>query len=244
MIRKIGLLGASGKMGLEIASALNEEFSFMGDSLELCDAISSSGRLTSIEGIEVRGMDDEPREPVHLWIDFSRPAGTLALLEKIETPVVIGTTGFSDVEVAKIRAYAERHPVLLCPNTSPGMALMAKMLRSVPVPASFAAVLDESHHRFKKDSPSGTAKMLLAVLQAQGRHDVTVHATRAGSIVGTHTVRFIADGEELTLTHTVSNRRIFATGALRGALFLARQTTPRIYTVDDWMAAEAALDKE
>jgi 4-hydroxy-tetrahydrodipicolinate reductase len=220
-------------MGLEIAGLLAEGFSRGTDTLELSDAISASGRLSSIDGIPVRLMSEPPREPVHVWIDFSRPAGTIALLEQIDCPVLIGTTGLGDSERTLIDAYARRHPVLLGANTSPGMALMTRMLRSVSVSGDFAAVLEEDHHRHKKDAPSGTAKTLLQILHEQGHPDVQVHVTRAGAIVGTHTVRFIADGEELSLQHRVTDRKVFATGALLGALFLARQKTPRLYGMED-----------
>lgn len=238
MIYKVGLCGATGKMGLAIAGLLAEGYQRDRDTLELCDAVGNSGRLTSVEGIEVRHVDEHPREPVHLWLDFSRPAGTMELLETIDCPVVIGTTGFTPEQQVRISEYARRKPVLLCPNTSPGMALMARMLREVPMPKDFAVALEEDHHRHKKDSPSGTAKMLLAILEAQGHKDIQVNVTRAGSIVGNHTVRFIADGEEISITHRVSDRKIFANGALLGALFLARQKSPRVYTMDDVAIAQ------
>lgn len=235
VIYKVGILGASGRMGQEVAALLGDGFTLGPDAFELADGVTLSGKLLTLEGMPLRTLDEQEREPVHVWIDFSRPEGTLALLEKTDRPVVIGTTGFTDAALEKIRAFARTRPILLCPNTSSGMKVMAEMvgLAGALVPQGFVAVLDEDHHRLKKDAPSGTAKRLLSALKDAGFSDVQVHVTRAGSIVGNHTVRFIADGEELLVQHRVTDRRIFARGALWGAQFLMWQQTPRLYTFDE-----------
>ena len=103
MIYKVGLLGASGKMGLEIAGLLAAGITIGGNALELSDAVSNSKKVTSIEGTPVRTLSEPEFEPVHVWIDFSNPKATLSLLEKVRTPLVIGTTGFTDAEKEKIR---------------------------------------------------------------------------------------------------------------------------------------------
>src|SRR5690606_24677515 len=126
-------------------------------------------------------------------------------------------------------------PVLLCPNTSIGMNRMSAMLVLAKPLASqgFACVVEEDHHKAKKDSPSGSAKRLLEALAKAGFDAPQVHVTRAGSIVGNHRVRFIADGEELVVEHRVTDRKIFARGALHGAQFLLKQKEPRIYRFEE-----------
>lgn len=235
MIYKVGLLGASGRMGQQVASLLANGFTLGKDAFELADGISLSGRLTSIEGIELRQMNEPEREPVHVWIDFSRPEATLALLEKTDRPVVVCTTGFTPAEIEKIREHARKTPLMLCPNTSPGMQVMVEMLRNADslLSLGFTSVLEEDHHRHKKDSPSGTAKRLLDVLRAAGYEDTQVHVTRAGDIVGNHTVRLIADGEEVLVQHRVTDRQVFARGALWGAQYLLKQTEPRLYSFEE-----------
>jgi len=230
-------MGASGRMGQEIAALLSDGFTIGTDAFELSDGITQSGRLLSLEGMSLRKLEDPEREPVHVWIDFSRPEGTLALLEKIDCPIVIGTTGFTGPQHERIESFAKRQRVLLCPNTSPGMNWMQGAMKHTGHLAAldFAAVLEDEHHKNKKDAPSGTAKRLLQALTGAGfdAGKVQVHVTRAGSIVGNHKVRFIADGEELSIEHRVTDRRIFAKGALRGAHFLLQQTKPKLYTFDE-----------
>ncbi len=235
MIYKVGLLGASGRMGQEIASLLTDGFTLGPDAFELADGITRSGRLQSLEGMPLRTFDEAAREPVHVWIDFSRPDGTMALLEKSNCPIVIGTTGFTDAQMEKVEAFAKTTPVLLCPNTSAGMNFLNAMVAQSASLASkeFTVILEEDHHRLKQDSPSGSAKRLLETLGQAGFANPEVHVTRAGSIVGNHRVRFIADGEELVLEHRVTDRRIFAKGALRGAQFLLNQKEARVYRIEE-----------
>ncbi|MBY0371507.1 4-hydroxy-tetrahydrodipicolinate reductase [bacterium] len=235
MIYKIGLLGASGRMGQEVAALLAEDPKVGTDSFELADGITQSGRMTSLDGVSLRTVGEPAREPVHVWIDFSRPEATIALLETAGTPVVICTTGFTPAQRARVETYAQKHAVLMAANTSPGMQWFTRALEKAPSLAGlgFSAVLSEDHHIHKKDSPSGTAKRILESLKKQGFENVEVQVTRAGSIVGTHTVRFIADGEEITLTHRATDRRIFARGALLAARFLLQQKKPGLYSFED-----------
>ena len=235
MIYKVGILGASGRMGLEIAGLLEGGFSIGGDRLELADAIAGSSRLKSIDGVDVRTLDEKGREPLHVWIDFSRPKATLQFLSQLETPIVIGTTGFTEEEVARIGTFAERHPVLLASNTSPGMNQFFRILRDLPDGAfsGWSVALRDEHHIKKLDAPGGTAKTLLALLKQKGFEKVDVQVTRAGGIRGNHSVRFITDEEEFELVHRVMDRRVFARGALQAAHFLARQRTPRVYSMEE-----------
>lgn len=234
MIYKVGILGCSGKMGLQLCELLSQNFIHKGDCMELADAVSRSKKLTHIEGVEVRTLQDPPREPVHVWIDFSRPAGTVELLKQIDTPVVVATTGFEPHEMEAVKNYAKKHPVLLAANTSPGMNLVYAILEKMPVPEwTTDILLEEEHHRHKKDSPSGTAKEMLKVLKSRGIENVQVHAMRGGSTPGIHTVRFMGDLEEISITHKVSDRKVFAQGALVAALSLLKIKEPGLYTMKD-----------
>jgi 4-hydroxy-tetrahydrodipicolinate reductase len=234
LIYKVGILG-TGKVGKEIAALLSDGFVLGDDRFELSDAISESGSLQSIEGIPVRQWGEPEREPVHLWIDFSRPEGTLRLLEQVSTPILIGTTGFTPEQLSYVQAYAKRFPVLLAPNTSPGMKAVLRMTSESAGLGSlgFTTVLEEDHHRFKVDAPSGSAKRLLGLLKEIGFQNTQVHSTRAGSLVGTHTVRWIGEGEEILLQHRVTDRNVFAKGALWGARFLVKQTKAKLYTFEE-----------
>ncbi|MCB9253154.1 MAG: 4-hydroxy-tetrahydrodipicolinate reductase [Bdellovibrionaceae bacterium] len=233
MIYKVGLLGASGRMGLQIAGLLQDGFSHDGDSFELADAVSGSGKLRSIEGIPVRKMEEPPREPVHVWIDFSTPDASMAFLDAIETPIVIATTGFSDSQLSKIKKYADRFPVLLAPNTSPGMNLFLQWLEQLPEGLKFDLNLSEEHHVHKKDAPSGTAKSLLEVLERRGYGEVPVQSVRAGGIRGVHTLKFAAADETIEIRHEALDRKVFAEGALIAAAFLVKQKKAGLYKMAD-----------
>ncbi len=220
-------------MGLEIARLLREGFWSDGDCLELADAVSKTAKFSSVEGTDVRKPDEPAREPVHLWLDFSRPEATLQLLAGIDTPLLIGTTGFTDVQLRKIEAYAAKAPVLLASNTSAGMSQFKKWIHSGVPAGKWDVVLEEEHHREKMDSPSGSAKTLLALLAKKGVTDVSVNAVRAGTIKGVHTVRFISDDEEILIQHRVFDRQTFALGALRGGLGLLKKGRPGLYGMED-----------
>lgn len=223
MIYKVGLLGATGRMGTEIASLLSNRYSLGSDQLELSQAVSRSQ------------MMNPSIEPVNVWIDFSRPEATLSLLETVQEPVVIGTTGFSHSDLEIIKNHAQKQPILLTANTSPGMNLMMQMLQhsSVTAKLGYDVVASEIHHRHKKDSPSGTLKALIKILEENGNRNIQIQSARAGDEKGTHTISFFSEDEELTLTHRVNNRTVFAKGALLAAHFMARQKKPGLFSFQD-----------
>lgn len=234
MIYKVGLCGASGRMGLEVAGLLAGGLPVGNDLFELADAVAGSGKLVSVEGVEVRTLADPPREPVHGWIDFSRPAATVKLLETLDCPLVIATTGFDGAQREAIAKAAGRVPILVAPNTSPGVRQLYRLLGSLAGPdAGFAASVLETHHAQKKDSPSGTAKALVERLRDRGYQDVPVAALRAGGVPGEHEVRLVAEDEMIVITHRVWNRRVFARGAVDALHWLLRQKKPRLYAVDE-----------
>lgn len=217
MIYKVGISGATGKMGTELTTLLQAGFNSRGDSFEF----SSD-------------------EPVHVWIDFSQPKGTMALLERIQTPVVIGTTGFSESEIHRIQEYSKKAPVLLSSNMSPGMNLVLSMLEKVHVPQNFGfdVSVHETHHTQKKDSPSGTALTILKTLNEAGQEKVDVQSLRAGSVKGVHKVSFIGQDEEFSIEHRVFNRSVFARGALLAAHFILNKA-PGLYSMQDlWAQSE------
>jgi 4-hydroxy-tetrahydrodipicolinate reductase len=173
------------------------------------------------------------------------------------TPLVIGTTGFSPDELARIDEAANHIPVLLAPNMSVGANVLfdvaAEMARKLG--ADFDVEIIEAHHRFKKDAPSGTALEAARRVAAArgtperniifGRHgdtgvrpsdEIAIHAVRAGDIVGDHTILFSCLGERLELIHRAHTRDAFARGALRGARWLLSKGPGR-YSYKDVLEA-------
>lgn len=182
-------------------------------------------------------------------IDFSQPQATAAHLAACRAagkPLLIGTTGFApQLGEAQLQAAAKDIALLVAPNTSLGVTLLTELVRTAAraLPRQFDIEIIEAHHHMKRDAPSGTA-LALARSAAEGRGEPPAQATatvgsdrtgprgegeigfaviRGGDIVGEHEVWFAGPGERVTLGHRASDRAIFARGALRAALWLARQ---------------------
>jgi 4-hydroxy-tetrahydrodipicolinate reductase len=190
-------------------------------------------------------------------IDFSHHSTCDAVLASCVTgkkTLVIGTTGHSDSQVAAIRAASQRIPIVFSGNYSTGVNTLYWLTRKAAeiLGPEFDLEIIETHHRLKKDAPSGTAKNLAEILAAvrdlqynsdvrHGRSgdvgartktEIGMHAVRGGDVVGDHTVLFAAPGERVELTHKASGREIFARGALKAALW-AHTQPPGLYTMQD-----------
>jgi 4-hydroxy-tetrahydrodipicolinate reductase len=188
-------------------------------------------------------------------IDFTRPEGTLAHLQVCERAgvcAVIGTTGFSAEQRARIERAAQHIPVVLAPNMAVGVNAVFKLAEVAAriLGNDYDVEIIEAHHRHKVDAPSGTAlKLGEAVANALGRKlepvhgrqgltgqrtegAVGFHAVRGGDIVGEHTVLFAGTGERVELTVRSGSRMTYALGALRAARYLM-QRQPGLYDMQD-----------
>lgn len=189
-----------------------------------------------------RTLDELPHEP-GLLIDFTLPDGTRAAADWCGShgvPLLSGVTGLpNDVREALTKA-AGRVPVLSSPNLSLGVNLLADLA------ARAAAVVDpqtpvwieDIHHQWKKDAPSGTALMLGSVIAEQRGGDagaIEYSSVREGEIIGEHTVRFTLAGEMFELRHRAADRSIYARGALDAGCWLIGQP-PGLYAARDWLA--------
>jgi 4-hydroxy-tetrahydrodipicolinate reductase len=169
------------------------------------------------------------------FIDFSTPRSSLALARECAgsgKPLVVATTGFSAEERAELSRLSSRMPLLVASNTSLGVFVLmeACLVAQKLLGADFDTEVFEVHHRKKKDAPSGTALTLADGLAragtleirrdrssaagARGEREVGLASLRGGDVVGDHTVFFLGKAERLELTHRVSDRSVFARGAL------------------------------
>jgi 4-hydroxy-tetrahydrodipicolinate reductase len=157
----------------------------------------------------------------------------------MKIPLVIGTTGLAAGDHAAIDASATEIAVLQAPNMSLGVALLAKlaMQASIAMGPDIDVEILESHHRFKKDSPSGTASALADTIERARRNRPPIHSTRLGDEIGRHTIYLAALGERVELTHVATDRDVFARGALRAAEWIVRQKPGR-YTMGDLLELE------
>ena len=186
-------------------------------------------------------LDDLPSIPA-LLIDFTLPEGTRAAAQwcaEHDVSLLSGVTGLGDAASADIQAAADRVPVLWSPNLSLGVNLLAALARQA------AAILDpdtpvaieDIHHQWKKDAPSGTALMLGEAITAQRGDDaagVSYSSVRKGEVVGEHTIHFKMAGEEFDLVHRAHDRSIYARGALSAGKWLISQAAG-LYSAADWL---------
>jgi 4-hydroxy-tetrahydrodipicolinate reductase len=255
--------GAAGRMGNRLVALLHEE-----RDLRLVAALEAPGHAAlGRDAGDVAGVG-RVSVPItadaqaalgkdRILIEFSVPEASLAharLVARQGGRAVIGTTGFTPAQRDELAAIGRSIPILVAPNMSVGvnvafriLADMARMLGD-----DYDVEIVETHHRFKKDAPSGTAlRMAEVVAQALGRdlaqtavydrHDklaertrkeIGMAALRSGDVVGEHTVSFGALGERLELTHRAQSRDNFARGALRAARFIAG-ARPGLYSMQD-----------
>ena len=252
---RIAVVGAAGRMGREVVRAALED-----DAFELVGGVvepgapelgSDLGELCGAGRIGVAVAEDPPAEAEAL-IEFTTPEATVEHLS-YGRPVVIGTTGLSEAQLARVEEAAEDIPVVLAPNMSVGVSLMREVVRelSEKLGAGYDIEVVEAHHRNKVDAPSGTA-LLLAWAAAEGRGrdldevavygregraprkegEIGLHALRGGAVVGEHRVVFYGSGEEVEVVHRALSRRTFAVGALRAAAFVAT-AQPGLYSMRD-----------
>lgn len=256
--------GALGKMGIEIAGAVLTD-----SAVSLVGCVDRDGHPSLGQdygscigkgplGIMVKSVFDLSQARNTVLIDFSSVESTRALLEKASNfgcSVVIGTTGLTEADYALARRVALRIPILLSPNMSLGVNLLFYITEIVAskLKNDFDIEIIEAHHRFKKDSPSGTAKKLGEIVAGvQGepyeklvrhgrsgmaagertRSEIGMHAVRGGDIVGDHTVLFAGIGERVELRHMMHTRATLARGALVAAKWLSSQK-PGFYSMRD-----------
>jgi len=255
--------GAAGRMGGRLVALLKEE-----TELRLVAALEAPGHAALGRdagesagvgrlGIPITDDVETALGKGRILIEFSVPEASLAharVVARVGGRAVIGTTGFTATQREELARLGKDTPLLVSPNMSVGvnvafrvLADMARMLGD-----EYDVEIVETHHRFKKDAPSGTAlRMAEVVAQALGRdlaktavydrHDklaertrkeIGMAALRSGDVVGEHTVSFASLGERLELTHRAHSRDNFARGALRGARFIAT-AKPGLYSMQD-----------
>ncbi len=214
--------GACGRMGQTVARLAKEE------GVEVAELVDAAGGP---------GISRSLTKKADAVVDFSTPEGALERLaecEKAGVPIAICTTGFSEAQKARIAEAARTIPVLLASNTSVGVNLLFKVVPEIARTLGKDYDLDivETHHRFKKDAPSGTAKTLAERIEAATGRKPNVHAVRSGDVVGEHRVILGALGDSIEIVHRASTRDIFARGALVAARWLAK-AKPGLYSMLD-----------
>lgn len=260
---QIAVLGVSGRMGRALLAAIDETpGTTLGGAMastnsrwlgkDASEAAGGAKRNVSVEGAPAAALRN-----VQVAIDFTLPEATaanLAACVAAKCPIVIGTTGHSEVVRAQIEAAAHTIPIVMAPNMSLGVNLLLKLveLAASKLDADYDIEVFEAHHRNKKDAPSGTA-LALGAAAADGREVKLADAAeysrygntgarergkigfsvfRGGDVVGDHTVTFAGIGERIELSHRASDRLAFARGAVKAAQWLVGKS-PGLYSMQD-----------
>ena len=243
-VTRFAINGAKGRMGQAVARVLTEAGQTISARFEQGDLPN----LVKSDAV----------------IDFSTPAASLALLEACANeglvrprPLVhvIGSTGFSEGELARLGHYADQVVIIQSGNFSLGINLLMGLLKQAAArlpAADWDIEISEAHHRRKVDAPSGTA-LMLGEAAAYGRNvrlseakvtardgitgprkagDIGFSVVRGGGIVGEHAVMLASEDEIITLSHSARDRTLFARGALQAALW-GRKQTAGLYDMQD-----------
>ncbi len=229
--------------------------------IDLEEDIKCAGGVDIIEGEEAEDINvvnniGEIISKADIVVDFSNASGTIEKIPicvKHKKGMVIGTTGFSEKDLEKIRDASSAIPILLASNMSVGVNLLYKLVGGAAeiLKNGFDVEIIEKHHRYKKDSPSGTALSIGKIIAEKrgispekafimGRRgfderkkdDITFHSVRGGKLVSDHEVLFIADNEIIKLSHVSFSREIFADGVIKGINFISGKKTG-LYGMDD-----------
>jgi len=260
---KVIVAGAAGRMGCRLVSLVRES-----TVLTLVGALEGTGHRSLGDDAGVAAGAGHTGIPItdnlaallekgEVVIDFSAPKATLEHLRIVaqhRRAMVIGTTGFSALELDELQSLAHQVPCVFSPNMSVGVNLIYKIIGEMArtLGDEYDIEVIEAHHRLKKDAPSGTAlKMADILADAMNRNldqvgvyarkgligerlrdEIGIQTIRAGDIVGDHTVLFGGMGERIEVTHRASSRDTFARGALRAAQWVVPQQ-PGLYDMMD-----------
>jgi 4-hydroxy-tetrahydrodipicolinate reductase len=256
----IGVNGACGRMGQRIVQLAHEDKSLtIGAALDAAGHPQQGRDIGEVAGIGPLGVKVGANvahgHRLDAMIDFSMPEGTMSVLPlclERKIPLVVATTGFTAAQRQEIEAAAHHIALLMAPNMSLAVTVLFKLVRQAAEALKdrgFDVEILERHHRFKKDSPSGTALQFAKVIQEgmgqmelrHGREglvgerpaqEIGVHAVRVGDNVGEHTIIFSTLGETMELSHRAHARDCYVRGALQAAKFLADRPAGR-YTMND-----------
>ena len=248
MAIRLAIHGAAGRMGKRLVALAAQDADL--DVVAALEHAShpalgqDAGAAAGIDPLGIRLASEWP-ENVESAIDFSVPEGCLSAVERcvaLGIPLVVATTGLNGEQTAAVTAASEKIPICWAPNMSLAVNLtmrLAEQAASVlkDIPQGTDVEIIERHHRFKEDSPSGTAlKFGELIAQAMGldqavhgrqgqcgprtRDEIGFHAVRTGDDPGQHTIVFGMMGETIELRVAASNRDCYAQGGLTAAKFL------------------------
>ncbi|GAB4290386.1 MAG: 4-hydroxy-tetrahydrodipicolinate reductase [Ignavibacteriaceae bacterium] len=198
---KYGVIGFSGRLGSEVVRHFND----------------SGHKLTFKLDLNTEEFIEKP----DVMIDCSLPEAfdkTVNLIRMNKLPLVIASTGLTEDQINQLKEISVETPVVQSYNFSIGVQILLHLAKVAKIYLpDWDVEISETHHRFKKDKPSGTAKMIRDTLND---NSINVSSLRLGNITGEHSVYFASAGDKIEITHTALSRRTFAEGILLSAGFI------------------------
>ena len=253
---KVAVTGACGRMGSKIIKTIMEQ-----DDMKVVAAIESPknplegrdvGEVIGIGeiGVEVTGAEMlkevlQTTKP-DVLVDFTIAKAAITTIKttaECGVNLVVGTTGFSDEQMAEIKSSIKENDIraIIAPNMAVGVNVFFKVLKDLAnIIGDYDVEIIEAHHRHKKDAPSGTAVKAAEIIATElnrnldevgvyGRkglvgertnEEIGIHAVRGGDIVGDHTVIFAGEGERLEIIHRAHSRQSFVSGVIKAVRYV------------------------
>jgi len=220
---KLAISGYQGKIGKRMIALAEADKSF-----------SITAKIEMNDSVEAIKSAD-------VLIEFTTPTATIEHLKacvKFSRPIVIGTTGLSESQLSELKTASKKIPIVFSPNMSVGVNCLFELVKSTvkKLGLDYEVNIEETHHIYKKDSPSGTAKKLAQIVKdASGKEVKDIKAMREGEVVGDHKIIFESAVDRIELFHSAKTRDIFVIGALRAAKFIVGKN-PGLYSMEDVLA--------
>ena len=258
---KVGILGPTGRMGKSLLSE-KELFPYV-KITELCESKNHKDIGKVISGIKLTGNINNLISNSQVIIDFSVPKATLSLVRALkdnsEVCLITGTTGFSEIQLKEFKKLSKGLRIMQSYNMSIGVNLLLSSVEffSEKLGKGVDIEIIETHHKYKKDAPSGTALSIGEAVK-RGRNsyeknkfvyrglefnkeredgEIGFSSIRGGDVVGEHTTHFIMNGERIEITHKASKREIFSRGALQAVDWIIKQK-PGLYNLQDMLTSK------
>lgn len=283
VLLRVAVTGVTGRMGKKIVTCLVQGEKQFGQEIVLGAAITRVNsnicgmdvgmliKTGTFLDIAVTDNLESIKDSFDVLIDFTAPDISVEYLKFCvdnNKNIVIGTTGFNQIHKNLILNASHKIGIVFSSNFSIGIALISKLLHRITQILGNTSDISiiETHHKKKRDIPSGTALTMKNIIvhalksvyvnhannvvnsnidsatysPASSYHEVLIHSIRVGDVIGEHTVLFAGSGERLEITHKASNRLIFAHGALRAALWLGRDKVG-LFDISDILEMNALL---
>jgi len=223
----LGLIGASGKMGIAIRECLKKNPKFVPFvCLSSKNCPDFKNHFSTLSEVPIKLLNQ-----VHVWIEFTSPENLEYILNHLKKTtghyrLVSGTTGLNAAQFKKMKSLGKTNALFWASNMSPGLWALRQSLKALTSISNFQFNIEETHHLQKKDNPSGTAITLQKDLEViLGKKIATPIGHRKADVFGEHVITARSDSEILHFEHIALNRTVFANGALRAAEFLVKKKT-------------------